>query len=241
MRNFFLSIAIVLCLSTNAVLAGEVALKKAENLLHLGGESALAEAYQILDKLVQTEPENTRLLNLLVEVSFSYGDWLEKEEQIKLWEKAQMYAEKAAKLEPYCPHGHYWVAALMGKIGRAKGIIQSLFFMNPMLKRLDYVLELDPDYSWAYYVLSQMYQQMPPRPLGKGDPQKALTYAQKAWELEPEEAEFSLLYAQLLVKNKKQDKAVELLKKSLEEPSYVWEEHLRQEAENLYQSLDSVS
>ncbi|GEM_PF-1473302 len=243
LRKVFLGLAVVffLLFGLSAAGASEIAVLEAEKLLNIGGKEALLQAHGILDRLLEAEPADSRLLCLYAEVSFSYGDWLAKDEQIELWEKALRQAEKAAELEPTSPHGHYWAAALMGKIGRAKGILQSLFLMNPMLERLEHVLELDPDYSWAYYVLSQMYQEMPPKPVGRGDRKKALSYAERAWELEPEEGEFSLLYAELLVKNKKPAAAAAVLKASLEEPTYDWDERVRREAEKLYQSLENVS
>lgn len=138
------------------------------------------------------------ILIQLAEVHFHLGSFLEGEEQIAIWEMGQEYAERAVKLDPQSADAHYWVAATMGRIGNARGIFVSLFLVNPMLEHLEKALELDPDHSWAHFILSHLYQEIPVKPFGKGDREKSLEHARLAFTIESSEPEFGLHYAKLL-------------------------------------------
>ncbi|NLJ81007.1 MAG: tetratricopeptide repeat protein [Firmicutes bacterium] len=231
-----LLIFLLLVLSPGFAQANRALLEQVQIVLSGREEEAWAQAWDLLRK-TEENSRDEEILCLLAEVSFNYGDWLDKPENISLWEEGYSYAQKAVNLNPGSPRAHYWSAVLLGKIGRAQGILRSLFLVDPILERLNLVLELDSEYSWAYYALSQMYGQMPGSPLGRGDRAKALAYAERAWELEPEEAEFSLLYAELLTKGREKEKALLVLEKALERPFQPWEEHLRDKLEKLRDSL----
>lgn len=200
-------------------------------------EQALDQTREILEGLLLKEPQNVELLCLLAEAHFYYGDFLEGKEQIQNWEQGQAYAQKAVDLDPLSADAHYLVAAIMGRIGNAQGILKSLFLVTPMLSHLETVLALDPEYSWAYFILSHLYQELPPKPLGRGDRELALAYARTAWELEPTEPEFSLQYAKLLIKQQQQAQAKAVLTEALTSPFTKWTIPLRDEATGMLQSL----
>lgn len=207
-------------------------------LISAGQKEDLAAAVGILQTFLATDSEDAEILCLLAEAHFYYGDWLEGEEQPLVWEQGQEYAEQALSLDPQSADAYYWIAALMGKIGRARGILKSLFLVNPMFENLNSALTINPDYSWAYFVLSHLYDQTPPKPLGRGDRRQALVCARTAWELEPDEPEFVLQYAAMLSKEKETAKALEILNQALECDSQKWTPDLRAEAVRLTGKLE---
>lgn len=200
-------------------------------------EGTLEKAQAMLEKLLAKEPQNVSALCLLAEAHFHYGGFLKPGEGIKHWEQAQAYAERATELDPSCAHAHYLVAASLGRIGDAQGILKSLFLVNPMLYHLETTLVLDPNHAWAHFALSHMYDRLPARPLGRGDAAQALAFARTAWELEPTEPEFSLQYARLLIKQEQLDQAKEVLTTALTSPSIRWTIPLRDEAEQMLHRL----
>lgn len=240
MRNTVLEIVLVFCLfffGFGAAQARQAAVQQAQSLLLSRQKQDLEQAWHLLQNCVGPDAQEGEVLCLFAEISFYYGDWLDKPEQIQLWQEGQTYAERAALLDPQRAEAYYWSAVLMGKIGRAQGVLRSLFLVDPMLERLELVLQLDPSYSWAYFALSQMYQEMPGRPWGRGDKAQALALAEKAWELEPGEPEFCLHYARLLAENEREEEARQILLEFLKRPSVSWEEHLQEEALKLYRAL----
>lgn len=199
-------------------------------------ERPLRDTQVVLEGLLQEAPQDVEILCALAEVHFYLGDWVDSKEQIPLWEEGVAYAQKAVELEPECAPAHYWVAVLWGKIGRARGVLQSLFLVNTIFEHLDRALSLDPDYSWAHFALSHIYQELPPKPLGKGDRQQALFCAQRAWELERTEPEFSVHYAKLLVRQRQFDQARGVLEEALT-TSQDWTDPMRSQAEEILASL----
>lgn len=209
----------------------------AQELLVVREKEALRQAQVILEELLVQDSKNVEILCLLAEAHFYYGGFLEKSAGVFHWEKAQDYAEKAVSLDPKSADAHYWAASSMGRIGDAQGIVKSLFLVTPMLEHLETVLELDPEYAWAYFILSQMYQKLPAKPIGRGDRQLALVHAKKAWELEPTEPEFGLQYARLLVSQREQKQAQKILTDALASPFTEWTPPLREEAEAMLREL----
>lgn len=204
-------------------------------------QTSLCHALTVLQDALVQEGESVELLCLLAETHFYYGDWLQGAEQLEIWRRGEQYAHRALELDPSSAHAHYWVAATLGKIGRAQGILKSLFLVNPMLQHLESALAIDGEYSWAHYALSYVYDELPPRPLGRGDRALALAYAKTAWELEPKEPEFVLQYARLLIKDKQEKKALQLLRQALYVSSVRWTTPLYAEAENLARRLAGIN
>lgn len=201
----------------------------------LAGENqpSIERTLNLLQRKVEEEGETDEIFCLLAEAHFYYGDWFSGEEQIQIWRQGEQYARRALELNSHSADAHYWVAATLGKMGRAQGILKSLFLVNPMFEHLGAALEIDREHSWAHYALSHLYLELPPKPLGRGDRTRALSYAGRAFELEPEEPEFVLQYARLLLKENHVEEARSLLLAALDDPTVRWTEPLFGEAGRL--------
>ncbi len=201
---------------------------------------ALQRALMLLQQIIAEEGEGAEILCLLAEAHFYYGDWFSGEEQMQIWRQGERYARRALEQDPLSADAHYWVAATLGKIGRAQGILRSLFLVNPMLEHLSAALEIDEEHSWAYYALSHLYMELPPKPLGRGDRTLALSYASRAFELEPGEPEFVVQYAKLLLRANQEHEARSLLLDALDDATVRWTEPLYSEAKSLAQLRGST-
>ncbi len=115
-----------------------------------------------------------------------------RKDRLPLLEQGKAYAERAVKLRENGWEGHYWLAALIGRTGEAKGILNSLFMVKPMKAELDRVVALNPDCAGAHYVLSLLYWKVPGPPLSIGNKQKALDEARLAVRLEPDNTQYRL-------------------------------------------------
>ena len=76
--------------------------------------------------------------------------------------------------------------------------------MDDAIKEYRKVIELSPDYSWAYYNIAQIYWE-----LKRLD--DAVIMLKKTIEKNPKDFEAYKLLAQILIKENKQDEALEIL------------------------------
>lgn len=94
--------------------------------------------------------------------------------------KGESYADKAIGLDPNNAKGYYWKASNIGRWGQTRGILASLFKADPMRKLLDRSAELDPSQGDAWFVLGQLYEQVPGFPISFGNVVYAVSLGRKA-------------------------------------------------------------
>ena len=94
------------------------------------------------------------------------GDIAEKEgkpqaDVLAVFVEGEGYADKAIAADPRNDLGYYWKSANIGRWGQVKGVVNSLFKAGPMRDLLVKELSLNPDRTDAYYVLGQLYRELP--------------------------------------------------------------------------------
>lgn len=186
-----------------------------------------------LKELLGQNPDDGEALWLLSKAYLYLGDRTE-EGRLKVFETGKKYADQAVETVPDNPHAHYWLSALLGRIGQTRGILSSLSMVRPMKEALDRVLELDENYAAAYWVLSQLYQQAPGFPLSIGNKKLALENARRAVELAPEDLEFQLQLAKALEHNGQKAEAKAVLEEIRSNPRLKDDSDLQKEAEELH-------
>lgn len=191
---------------------------------------SIEHAIALLEEHLDKQADDGEALWLASKAYLYLGDRTE-EGRLAVFEKGKEYADRAVEVVPDSPHAHYWLSALMGRIGQTRGIMSSLFMVRPMKEALDRVLELDENYAPAYWVLSQLYQQAPGFPLSIGNKKQALENAQQAVDLEPGNLEFQLQLARALEHNGKKEEAQELLLSIRANPKLKDDPELRSEVE----------
>jgi tetratricopeptide (TPR) repeat protein len=106
-----------------------------------------------------------------------------EEELLKLFEEGEALADKAIEADPGNHLGYYWKSANIGRWGQTKGILNSLFKAKPMKELLEQALDADDEHADSYYVLGQLYEQLPGKPLSFGKKDYAVSLGRLAVDL----------------------------------------------------------
>ena len=80
---------------------------------------------------------------------------------LAVFTEGEGYADKAIAADPQNDLGYYWKSSNIGRWGQVKGILNSLFKAGPMKDLLVKELTLNAERSDAYYVLGQLYRELP--------------------------------------------------------------------------------
>jgi tetratricopeptide (TPR) repeat protein len=128
---------------------------------------------------------------------------------------------------------HFWLAVSYGKFGEAKGIMQSLHLVDPLMKEAKISLELDETYQdgGPHRLMCRVYMKLPG--FKGGDIDKALEHCRKAIAIGPQEHMNHLYLAEALLQKGDKPEAKKALRKVLElpiNPTYA-PEHEQQQAE----------
>lgn len=89
-------------------------------------------------------------------------------------------ASKAIDLDPDNHLAYYWKSGNIGRWGQTKGILNSLFKAKPMRKLLTRAIEINPEHADSYYVLGQLYEQVPGFPVSFGKVDASVSLGRKA-------------------------------------------------------------
>lgn len=116
------------------------------------------------------------------------GDIAEQEKKpqadiLALFVEGEGYADKAIAADAQNDLGYYWKSANIGRWGQVKGILNSLFKATPMRDLLVKELSINPDRTDPYYVLGQLYRELPGWPISFGNTDAAVSLGRKAVEL----------------------------------------------------------
>ena len=134
-------------------------------------------------------------------------------EKIEFFEKARKTLEESIKIDPKIPDAHYWLGVTLGRIGQTRGILRSLFLLEPLHRQMRETLSLDPDYEPAIHVLGEIYRELP-RFVG-GSITKAIAEFKKARQMAPNDLVNLLSLGQAYQDAKENAKALEVLNQAL--------------------------
>jgi len=229
-KKLGLHLAVLLVLALLAAPVQAVDYAEVDALIVSKDLAKIQRAVELLAEHLAAQPDDGEALWLAGKAYLYLGDRTE-EGRLQVFEKGKEYADRAVELVPNSPDAHYWLSALIGRIGQTRGILSSLFMVRPMKDALDRVLELDPNYAPAYWVLSQLYQQAPGFPLSIGNKKLALENAQRAVELAPDELEFQLQLARALDHNGQKEEGRKLLQEIRANPKLEEDPDLLKEVE----------
>ena len=120
------------------------------------------------------------------------GDHAKEGERIPLYEKGEKHAKDAIEVKEDGGEGHFYYGMLIGKIGEERGVLNSLFLVDPIKKEMENVLEIEPGQGDAHIALSVLYRKAPGWPFSCGDTKKAKKHALKAIEYNPNRIRYYL-------------------------------------------------
>ena len=116
------------------------------------------------------------------------GDAAEKDRKpqadiLSLFTQGEGYADKAITADPQNDQGYFWKSANIGRWGQVRGIFDSLSKAAPMKDLLVKELAINPERSDPYFVLGQLYRELPGWPLSFGNIDAAVSLGRKAVEM----------------------------------------------------------
>jgi len=127
-------------------------------------------------------------------------------EILALFKEGEGYADKAIAADPKNDLGYYWKSSNIGRSGQVQGVLNSLFLAQPMKDLLVKVLTLNATRADAYYVLGQLYRELPGWPVSFGNLDAAVSLGRESIDLrrsqvkDGTEKEFVYNYATELAK-----------------------------------------
>ncbi|MCK4514068.1 MAG: hypothetical protein KAU31_02360 [Spirochaetaceae bacterium] len=164
-RSFLLGFALIF------VVAGAFALDNAaiEEADALYEDDEPQAAFDILEDALSTAGNGAERAEVLWRMARATLDVAELEEDkggpaepiLAMYVSGEQYGIQAVDADPSNHLGYYWQSANIGKWGQLKGILNSLFKAGPMRDLLNQAIEREPDHADSYYVLGQMYEQVP--------------------------------------------------------------------------------
>ena len=187
-------LAFALCIA--AVSAADPILEQADALYT---QDKLEEAKTMLLGALSSKTsasDKADVLWRLSRVVLNIGDELNAEGASKdtlfaIYEEAQSYAEQAIEIHPIA-EAYQWKASSVGRWGETKGPLNALGKAEPMRKDLAVVINdfNDLDNSEAWYVMGQLYFQLPGWPISFGNLDAAISYTRKALDTIPGDEQF---------------------------------------------------
>ncbi|HTP58487.1 MAG TPA: hypothetical protein VMM82_06180 [Spirochaetia bacterium] len=188
MRQPFV-IALMLVLPASLVLADFTDTVTQADSLHDQGKFADAKAL-LLDTVAQTQDgkEQAELYWRVSREIIELGDLAEKakksqDEVLAFFVDGEQYADKAISADPSNDLGYFWKSANIGRWGQVKGVFNALGKAPDIRDLLLKVLSLNPDRSDAYFVLGQLYRELPGWPISFGNSDWAVSLGRKAVDL----------------------------------------------------------
>jgi tetratricopeptide (TPR) repeat protein len=104
-------------------------------------------------------------------------------ELLAFFEQGEAQAQLAIEADPTNHLGYYWKSANIGRWGQVKGILNSLAKARPMRDLLQQALQVEPEHADSYYVLGQLYEQVPGGIISFGNKDYAVSLGRKAVDL----------------------------------------------------------
>lgn len=184
-----LAFALVFLLPVSLLLADFADVAAQADDLHDQGKYVDAKAL-LLDAAAQSPSgkENAELYWRVSRETIELGDLAEKakkptDEVLGYFVEGEGYADKAIAADPDNDLGYFWKSANIGRWGQVKGVFNALGKAAPIRDLLLKVLSINPDRSDAYFVLGQLYRELPGWPISFGNTDWAVSLGRKAVDL----------------------------------------------------------
>jgi hypothetical protein len=161
--------------------------------LMLSSVSGVTDGKDLAELYWRASRETLELGDIAEAATTTHGDIL------AVFTLGEQYADNAIAADPKNDLGYYWKSSNIGRWGQVKGILNSLFKAGPMKDLLVKELSLNPERTDPYYVLGQLYRELPGWPASFGNIDAAVSLGRKAVDLR--QAQFASGAARELVYN----------------------------------------
>ena len=173
---------------------------------------------------------------------FNIGEFqANADDQLKSYTAGKDAAEKVINLEPEVWDGWAWYANNLGRISQLKGVLKSLFLLEPFKKHVFQAEKLSPDNPFILDAIGDMYRQLPW--IAGGSMSKSKTYLERSVKADPDYTLAKLDLAITLLEDGKKDQAKTLLTEVVNATNSSWRAHWliweKPKAEQLLQHMDN--
>lgn len=158
--------AMILLVAVSASALDEEAIELADALYEDDRPGAAVDALEDALSSANNGAERAEVYWRLARATLSVGESLEddgagEDEVLPVYERGEQYGIDAVEADSDNHLGYYWQSANIGKWGQVKGILNALFKAAPMRDLLKQAITHEPDHADSYYVLGQLYAQVP--------------------------------------------------------------------------------
>lgn len=200
-----------------------------ERQMHIDAKS-LDKALVVLEEARKLAPKNPEAFWRTGEVLFKIASVTEgKDKKNELYDSALVYAKQSLELEPDSVGGLYWTGCINAKSAQLAGVFSALGKVKEAKKYLSKTIETAPEHRFSTLSMTILALINASTPWPMKDMDKAMEYAKKAVEREPNLTLATLNLAKIYIKEKEYEKAREWLNKCLstENPKYIWDSQLK--------------
>jgi tetratricopeptide (TPR) repeat protein len=163
----------------------------------LHNQGAYAQAVKLLLDSVPSASggkEQAELYWRVARETLALGDQAEKEgkpvaDVLAIFSEGEGYADRAIASDPQNDLGYFWKSANIGRWGQVKGVVNALFKAATMKDLLLKELSLNPERSDPYYVLGELYRELPGWPVSFGNLDAAVSLGRKAVDMRQAQVE----------------------------------------------------
>jgi len=117
-----------------------------------------------------------------------------KEDLLLHFEQGQSYGRQSIAIAGQKPESYFWTSSNLGMWGQTKGVLDSLAKAKEMRSLLFEAIEIEADFSDAYYILGQLYSAVPGL-ISFGDMDKAVNLARQSVALDPQNMSYKVQLA----------------------------------------------
>ncbi|MER3447265.1 MAG: hypothetical protein C4291_10655 [Candidatus Dadabacteria bacterium] len=229
---------------TREELATEIETAKRIYLDYYKDSMNLDRSIEILEGILDRDPDNVDALILLSRVWLTYGyaKAPNDEEKLRVFKNGIKVAKRAIELALNNPDAHFFYVANLGSWGEARGVLKSLFLLPQIKRELRLILKLDPNHVYALGMNGLLYYTLPDF-IG-GDLHISEIYLRRAIRLDPHLTVLKIYLAKNLIKQKRYSEAKEVLEEVIEEknptiyPDWYFN---RETAKNLIAEIEEKS
>ncbi|MFW5741949.1 MAG: hypothetical protein ACOCW3_01275 [Spirochaetota bacterium] len=181
------ALAVIVLAAVRVAALDEGAIELADELYEADQSEAAVDELEGALSSAATGAERAAVYWRLSRATLSVGEALDDEgapedEVLSAYEQGERYGVDAVEADPNNHLGYYWQSANIGKWGQVKGILNALFKAAPMRDLLTEAIAREPDHADSYYVLGQLYAQVP-GVISFGNDDYAVGLARKSIEL----------------------------------------------------------
>jgi FimV-like protein len=173
---------------------------------------------------------------------FNIGEFqTNDDDKLKSYTAGKDAAQKVIELEPERWDGWAWYANNLGRVSQLKGVIKSLFLLDPFKKHLFQAEKLSPNNPFILDAIGDMYRQLPW--IAGGSMSKSKEYLERDVKADPDYTLAKLDLAITLLEDGEKDQAKTLLTEVVNAKNSSWRAHWliweKPKAEALLNDMDN--